>query len=654
MTKMQRFLCIALLLPTGVPADTRTLSEQDFFMELPVALTATRMQQPQIEAPATVTIIDRDWLEHSNARHIADVLSMVPGFLVSHHDGNRRIVSYHGLGGMFVRQLQVLVDGRSIYSPTNGGAQWGDLALPLDDIERIEIVRGPNSAAYGSNSFFAIINILTRHAADTPGTQVRTRIGTHGVRDVSLRQGGSLGDRQHYRLSLSHAEDDGFPGNRDQWERTALKGRLDRELTGSRSLTVNAGLTHVDKGLETGNNLLIPSRDLGFRYGHLHAVLEGHADPDAGYRLQYYFEQYDLIDEYPLRDPASGLWVDVDQGVRNRRHDLEVEWHRQLDPRIRMVWGGGLREDAARSAYYFRTAGAVENRIQRLFANLEWMPAERWLLNLGGMYEANDLIRDEFMPRAALIFLPTSDLSLRLVASRAIRTPSLIESEIEAVFPTPIGIRPGEGGLTFIADEHIRAEVIQSLELGGHLLFDHGRGSLDIKAFHNEVDRLIQIPLGQMPADFTAVISNLGKLTIQGVEMQIDYRFNPHFRLSGGLSLLDSRSAGPDTRLHADSVPDHIFNLAGYYTPADAWTLSFQYYHHADVKWLDDPLAAPLGAGDGFLRLGLQRSLGEQAKIGLHVDDLLASGFTGRGADSPSWPANRRETRGAVSLQLNF
>lgn len=346
------------------------------------------------------------------------------------------------------------------------------------------------------------------------------------------------------------------------------------------------------------------------------------------------------------------MWI---RGVRNRRHDLEVEWHRQLKPRTRVVWGGGLRQDTARSTYYFNTpGGTVENRIQRLFANLEWMPAERWLLNLGGMYEANDLIRDEFMPRTALIFLPTSDLSLRLVASRAIRTPSLIESEIEAVFPTPIGIRPGEGGLTFIADEHIRAEVIQSLELGGHLLFDHGRGSLDIKAFHNEVDRLIQIPLGQMPVDFTAVISNLGKLTIQGVEMQVDYRFNSRLRLSGGLSLLGSRSAGPDARLHADSVPDHIFNLAGYYTPDDTWTLSFQYYHHADVKWLDDPLAAPLGTGDGFLRLGLRRSLGEQAEIGLHVDDLLASGFTGRGDDSTSWPANRRETRTTVSLQLNF
>ncbi|MCG5502200.1 TonB-dependent receptor plug domain-containing protein, partial [Ectothiorhodospira lacustris] len=564
MTKMQRFLCIALLLPTGVPADTRTLSEQDFFMELPVALTATRTQQPQIEAPATVTIIDRDWLEHSGARHVADVLAMVPGFLVSHHNGNRRIVTYHGLGGQFSRQIQVLVDGRSVYSPINGGAQWADLPLSLDEIERIEVIRGPNSAAYGSNSFFAIVNILTRHTAETQGTRFNARVGTEGIRDASIRHGGNRDDHLSYRLSLSHLEDDGFADNHDGWTRHSVGLRLDQALTGARALTLDTRLTRLDKGVDAADHPIVPSRDLRFDYGYLQAVLEGHGEPGNGYRLQYYFDQYDLTDRYSLIGPASDSLLEVDQGGRNRRHDLELALYQQLTPDSRLVWGGGLRKDSSRSPYYFSNAIVVENQIQRLFANLELTPATQWLINMGGMYEANDLIKDEFMPRAAVIFMPAPDLSFRLIASRAIRSPSLVEAEVDTIIPTLESLLTGEGGRLAISDPSLRAEIINSVELGSHLQFDHGKGSLDIRLFHNTLERLIQFPVEEVlvsPEDGISMVTNTGKLTLKGMEVHLDYRFSPRTRLSTGISLLDSHGHDPDARTQADSIPKHVLNL---------------------------------------------------------------------------------------------
>ncbi|TVQ70339.1 MAG: TonB-dependent receptor, partial [Chromatiaceae bacterium] len=195
-----------LLLSFGLPAWAGEWSptEQDFFMDLPVALTATRLEQPLSEAPASITVIDREWLQASQARDLTDLLRLVPGMIVGQHDGNHPMVVYQGLGQRFTRQMQVLIDGRSIYSPTTGGAQWADLDLHPEDIERIEIIRGPNAAAYGSNAFSAIINVFTRHASDTQGQQIHTRLGSRGIRDLRYRLGGSHEEATlAYRVSIS-------------------------------------------------------------------------------------------------------------------------------------------------------------------------------------------------------------------------------------------------------------------------------------------------------------------------------------------------------------------------------------------------------------------------------------------------------------------
>lgn len=195
------------------PASDVSLSEEDFLAEIPMVLTATRLAQPITEAPAAITIIDREMIRASGAREIADLFRMVPGFVVNHDSGHTPIVSYHGLSNEYVARMQVLIDGRSVYSPVYGGADWTNLPLAIDDIERVEVIRGPNSASYGSNSFLSVINIITQHAAETTGTFVRGTRGSNGVKDIYARYGNTTGDLD-YRVTAGINNENGFEDSR--------------------------------------------------------------------------------------------------------------------------------------------------------------------------------------------------------------------------------------------------------------------------------------------------------------------------------------------------------------------------------------------------------------------------------------------------------
>ena len=163
-------LIAALLMPqVQAPATAQTPVEQDFFADSPLILTASRLSKPLLESPASVSVITRQTIESSGVRELADLFRLVPGFVVGYHSGHAPVVTYHGLGQEFGRQIQVLIDGRSVFIPSFGGVPWSNLPLLIEDIERIEVIRGPNAVTYGANAFLATVNIITRHAAEDRG-----------------------------------------------------------------------------------------------------------------------------------------------------------------------------------------------------------------------------------------------------------------------------------------------------------------------------------------------------------------------------------------------------------------------------------------------------------------------------------------------------
>ncbi|MDE2585018.1 MAG: TonB-dependent receptor plug domain-containing protein, partial [Betaproteobacteria bacterium] len=157
-------VCFSSSLMAGEEA---LLSENDVLGDVPMVLTVSRLRQAVADAPAAVTVIDRQMIRDSGAWDVTDALRLVPGMYVGSSADNgvfvpNATVSYHGMADAYSRRMQVLVDGRSIYTPLFGGPIWSTLPIALDDIERIEVSRGPNSVTYGANSFLGVINIITR------------------------------------------------------------------------------------------------------------------------------------------------------------------------------------------------------------------------------------------------------------------------------------------------------------------------------------------------------------------------------------------------------------------------------------------------------------------------------------------------------------
>ncbi|MES2819023.1 MAG: TonB-dependent receptor [Pseudomonadota bacterium] len=196
---------LALLGAAPVLADDLFVDEQ----ALPQVLTATRLKQAPAAVPGSITVLDSALIRASGARDIPELLRLVPGMMIGYRNGNQATANYHGSNVTEARRLQVLVDGRSVYRPGLASVDWSDIPVALEDIERIEVFRGPNTVSYGANALMGVINILTRRPADSQGTRLKTTQGQNGIQDWYASQGLAWDD-SHMRLSLSGMADDGF------------------------------------------------------------------------------------------------------------------------------------------------------------------------------------------------------------------------------------------------------------------------------------------------------------------------------------------------------------------------------------------------------------------------------------------------------------
>jgi len=287
---------------------------EDLFVaspDLPEVLTATRLQQAPAEVPGSVSVLDRELIRASGARDLAELLRLVPGMLVVPQSGNTATVNYHGSNANQARRLQVLVDGRSVYRAGFAQVDWGDIPVAIEDIERIEVFRGPNTVSYGANALMAVVNIRTRAPRDSHGTRLKVTRGQRGVNDwyASQGRGWNGGD---LRLSLSGRQDDGFDHKQDG---SAFRDgrRLNRlNLSLSQELDTQQSLDW-QLALKEGSNQID---------NHYQAVFPNAAQP---------WEQ-DADSDVRARDLASSLRWNLDL---NPEHNLYVQANAQHWERLR-------------------------------------------------------------------------------------------------------------------------------------------------------------------------------------------------------------------------------------------------------------------------------------------------------------------------------
>lgn len=213
MRAMTRSLCFSLFL---LPVPQISHAADDLPAELtgsdiPHVLTPARLRQAQVDVGASVTVIDRDMIAALGARDVPELLYLVPGMMIGHHNRawHTWSVSYHGTNVTDIRRMQVLVDGMSFYQPGLARILWSEMPLAIDDIERIEVTRGPDAAAYGANSFSGVINIITTHPQDSVESFARVVAGNRDVQDGAARFV-QHGEKSDTRVTLSAKSDSGF------------------------------------------------------------------------------------------------------------------------------------------------------------------------------------------------------------------------------------------------------------------------------------------------------------------------------------------------------------------------------------------------------------------------------------------------------------
>lgn len=484
--------------------------EELFFSTLPMVATVSRLPQQLAEAPGSVTVIDRELIRQSGARSVSDLLRLVPGFNVTPMNTDAPRVVYHGLSDEeYSPRVQVLIDGRSQYSPLfRGGVNWNTLPVALEDIDRIEVLRGSNSAAYGSNAFLGVVNIITFDASQTKGLTVAVNHGNQGVRDEFLRGGVRLGPAD-LRLTVKQAADQGYrflpvkPGDppdiADDFRQRLVDFRADVALSERDELQFGFGF--VKNRLETGRSdeEFNPPRAISQRNNYVHAQWRHAISPGEDVSVRYFYAQERAEDAYGVTYQTGipvlpTLLFDLDLGGRSTRHDLEIQHTLALATKGRLVWGIGSRFDNVSSRAQFYEEREVNRRNYRLFGNLEWRFSPLIEANFGATWEYDSIGGSGLAPRINLNLHPAAGQTLRFGLSRAYRTPSAFDAKgDQRVVPT-ISFPPLFDRI-YLAQSRVKSESIDVVELGYLGEFPSLGATLDMRLFDERIDnRIMQAP----------------------------------------------------------------------------------------------------------------------------------------------------------------
>ena len=331
---------------------TGLFSEQDYLREIPQVFAASRLPQHPQDTSGANTIIDRDYIQSSGARSLSELFVGVPGLQVGLSAGGRPVVAYHGFSGQISQRMQVFVDGRSLYAPyLFGGVDWGAVSVPLDEIERIEIHRGSNSAAYGANAFLGVIQIYTRAAIQASGLSVLVQKGNNGISDRSFRWGRSGEDLQ-WRAVASQQGDDGLNNRIDSYQKDSLDFRADFQKSSTESIIFLAGTNQGQFGVGSPNSVADPIRNENNSSSFAHLKFKNLVDDGQEWSVSASLTHDRGRDAYPS-PLLSGGDLEIQKNRRANRYSLEYQHYKSLSNTLRASWGGEFHRDQVQSFELF-------------------------------------------------------------------------------------------------------------------------------------------------------------------------------------------------------------------------------------------------------------------------------------------------------------
>ncbi|MCH7881099.1 MAG: TonB-dependent receptor [Proteobacteria bacterium] len=553
------------------------------------------MSKPLAESPASVSVIDRHMIEASGAREITDLFRLIPGFIVGHLSGNNSVVTYHGLGDEFPRKMQVLVDGRSVFVPSFGGVPWSNLPLLLEDIERIEIIRGPNAVTYGANAFLATINIITRHAAEDFGARYSITASDNSnpdIKDAYLRLGFHHEDLD-WRLSIGTLSDDGFANVNDSGDIDKVNFRLDYLSSSNQSWTFQIGSSSSISGTGEPNAFDDIERDIDATNSYLNILWERNSIHSvSSIRLTHTEQEVIdsfLADTFLATTPPTPVTAFIDFGRVSKRTDLELIQSQEFGEDLRLVYGGSLRKDRVKSLFLLNDFNFHDVDTARLFAALEWRLGQNWLFDFGTTLEDSSLTERKSSPRLSIIHKLKPNHAFRFVASKAKRNPILFEHSGLTIFNADtilfgnVDVQISEG------NPNIEPENIVSYEFGLRSQFKDSRVSSDVKLFTYRIsDHIVGAPTGNLNILGSSIetTANQESTRVSGLELALDFSPIPNLDIKSGFSFVDVESTKDDFE---KSIPDKSAFINADYRWNSRHNFSASFYYIDEMQWLATP-----------------------------------------------------------------
>ncbi|MGD0653742.1 MAG: TonB-dependent receptor [Thermoguttaceae bacterium] len=539
-------------------------------LDQPVS-TVERQASTVGKTPAAVFVITNEMIRRSGAVCIPDVLRMVPGVQVAQISSDEWAISARGINQQFSNMLLVQIDGRTVYDLFYGGVLWDVQDLILEDVDRIEVVRGPGATIWGSNAVNGVINIITKKAQDTQGVLVQGGAGSHELGYTNARVGGRAGQDMYYRVygkwfdrGPSYLQDGGTAPDENHQGRTGF--RMDYDASRSDAMTLQGDYYDGNTVTLQPNQIPLAPYAVSSNEGHVtgenilyrwkHTI-----DEDSDWTFQTY---YDRTERHYL-DPGYGLDTDL--------FDLDFQHRFPLGTRNEIIWGCGYRlwqdsfQNTQPSSAFFITVdppGRCDHYFSYFIQDKITLEEDRWYLTAGSKFEHNPYTNFEYQPTVRLLWTPTERHSIWGAISRAVHTPT--EQTDDSIVRLPVvGYLPPPFSLPIfpmaIDNPNLQSEALLAYEMGVRVQATE-KFSWDLAMFYNQYDNLFSFLQGTPQFDPPAyyIIPEYYRNGMAGetygAELAANYAVNEKWRLYCAYTY---------TRLFLHTVPGQT----NYYNPGE-------------------------------------------------------------------------------------
>ncbi len=581
---------------TGTNANLAELSGMSIEQLMNLKVSILGPSQTVSQTPAAVSVVTADDIRRSGARNIPEALRLVPGMDVAQIDAAQWAVSVRGFNDQFADKLLVLQDGRSLYTPLFAGVAWDVQGTMMQDIDRIEVVRGPGATLWGANAMNGVINIISKNAADTQGWLVDGGGGNQDLGFVGTRYGGKIGDDAYYRIYGTYNAHDptDLPDGGDAhnfWQLGRGGWRTDWNPTPDNLLTFQGdgyagGVDEIVTVYDPSSATLSDTIQDDMRVGGANTLGRWtHTFSDtADLKLQAYYD-------FTTRDAASL--------IDEQRHTFDLSFQNEFAAASwnKLIWGLGYRFTTDTEKNNPTISFNPDSQRVNLFSGFvqDEIPLvpDRLSLTLGTKVEHDTYTGFEVEPAARLLWTPMKRQTFWASISRAVRTPARVDENImqtQAYFVNPPGIYVP---VTTSGSTAMRSETMIAYELG-YRAAPIDTISFDAAVFYNDYSHLRSL---ETVAPGQLVFNNLLYGDTYGTEISTTWRVTDRWRLQPAYTFLKmnlhTRPGSTDTTsasLIQGQNPENQFSLRS------SLDLPHGVTADADLRYVDSLSALDIGS----------------------------------------------------------